>query len=122
MRFHIVVATYAIWLIAVVGVFYVAHGAVGNALQLAVICGVIPAACQMCLLGVDWRGLVAPTRLWLVLLFVILVSYLVNGLNPVTATTPSVSPGDAVIPAPWIPVVFTVNVVFILGIANLVAA
>jgi len=122
MRFHIVVATYAIWLIAVFGVFYVAHGADGNALQLTVICGVIPAACQMCLLGVDWRGLVAPTRLWLALLFVILLSYLVNALNPVTAPTPSAFANDVILGGAWTPIIYTVNVVFILAIASLVAA
>jgi O-antigen ligase len=122
MRFHIVVAAYAIWLVAVFGVFYLAHGADGNALQLTVICGLIPAGSQICLLGVDWRGLVAPARLWFALLFVILLSYLVNALNPATAPTPSVFPDDAIISGAWTPIVYTVNVVFILVIASLVAA
>lgn len=120
MRFHIVVAAYAVWLVAVFGVFYLAHGTDGSALQLTVVCGLIPAACQICLLGVDWRGLIAPTRLWFALLFVILASYLVNALDPQTAPTPSLN--DDVISAPWMPIVYTINTVFILGIATLVAA
>lgn len=49
MRFRIVVAAYALWLMAIFGVFYAVHGDNENALQLAVIGGVIrPSARYSC--------------------------------------------------------------------------
>jgi O-antigen ligase len=119
MRFRIVVWAYAIWLFAIFDVFYLVQGNDENALQIVVACGVIPAACQLLLLGLDWRGLIAPMRIWLALLLVILVSYVANGMNPQTA--PSGSDG-LTIPAAWTPLVYTLNTVFILGIATFVGA
>jgi hypothetical protein len=119
MRFRIVAWAYAVWLFAIFDVFYLVQGTNENALQLVVACGVIPAACQLCLLGLDWRGLIAPMRIWLALLLVILLSYVSNGMNPQTA--PSGSEG-LTIPAAWTPIVYTLNTVFILGIATFVGA
>jgi O-antigen ligase len=118
MRFHCVVAAYAFWLMAVFGVFYLAHGNDENALQLTVMCGAIPAGCQILLLGVDWRGLVAPVKIWLALLLVILLSYSVNAMDPRTA--PSAA-GEGAIPAAWTPIVYTLNAFFIMVIGTLVA-
>jgi len=119
MRLNIVAALYAFWLVAIFGVFYLVHGRDENALQLAVMVGAIPAFCQIFLLGVDWRGLVAPMKIWLALLLVILVSYVVNDMDPRTA--PSATEGLA-IPAAWTPIIYTINAVFIMAIGTLVAA
>src|SRR5258708_3797763 len=118
MRFRIVVAAYAIWLFAIFWVFYLVHGKDENALQLTVMCGAIPAACQIFLLGIDWRGLVAPMKIWLALLLVILLSYFVNAMDARTAPTAS---EGLFIPAAWTPLVYTLNAVFIMGIGTLVA-
>lgn len=119
MRLHIVAAVYAIWLVAIFGVFYLGHGRDENSLQLAVMAGGIPALCQIFLLGIDWRGLVAPMKIWLALLLVILVSYVVNDMDPRTA--PSANEGLA-IPAAWTPIIYTMNAIFIMVIGTLVAA
>lgn len=117
MRFHTVAAAYALWLVGVWVAFYLAHGNDESALQFILICGMIPAVCQIFLLGVDWRGLVAPAKIWLALLLVILLSYVVNGMDARTAPSGS----GTVIPAAWTPIVYTINTVFILVIATLVA-
>src|SRR3954453_22522434 len=78
MRFHSVVAGYALWILSTFVVFYLVHGKSETALQLAVLCGAIPAALQILFLGVDLRGLVAPVKIWLALLAVILFSYFIN--------------------------------------------
>jgi O-antigen ligase len=118
MRFKTVVAAYTLWITAIFGVFYLAHGADENSLQVVVMCGVIPAGCQLLLLGIDWRGLVAPMKIWLALMTVILLSYLVNAMDPQTAPNGA---NVSVIPVAWTPIVYTLNVVFILGIGTLVA-
>lgn len=113
MRFHSVVAAYAVWILGIFIVFYLFHGKNDNALQLVVMGGAIPALGQIFLLGFDGRGLVAQARIWLALLLVILLSYLANMTNPRTAP---VDAGDA-----WMPIIFTLNVIFILGVGTLVA-
>lgn len=118
LRFRMVAAAYAIWLLGVWLVFYLVHGRDENAQQLVVMGGAIPALLQLFLLGVDWRGLVAPTKIWLALLFVILLSYVVNAMDPRTAPTAT---NGTVIPPSWIPVVYTMNTAFITAIATLVA-
>jgi O-antigen ligase len=118
MRLHTVVAAYALWILAIVIVFYLVQGDNENALQLVVMCGAIPALCQIFLLGIDWRGLVAPVKLWLVFVLVVLLSYLLNGTDPRTAPTDI---GQGVIPPAWTPIVFTLNAVFILAVGTLVA-
>jgi O-antigen ligase len=118
MRLNILAGAYALWILGIFVVFYLAHGADNNALQIAVICGVIPAGCQILVLGVDWRGLVAPVKIWLALILVILLSYFVNALNPLTALGGG---AGTAIPVAWTPIVYTLNVVLILVIATLVA-
>jgi O-antigen ligase len=118
MRLHIVAVLYALWILGIFVVFYLVKGQNENALQLAVMCGAIPAACQVLLIGVDWRGLVAPVKLWLALLLVVLLSYLGNAIDPRTA--PSGTEGLSV-PDAWVPLIYTINLIFILGIATLVA-
>lgn len=118
MRLHALAAVYALWILGIFVTFYLTLAQDGNALQLAVMGGLIPAACQFFVVGVDWRGLVAPMKIWLILLLVILLSYVVNAMNPQTA--PSATEG-LTIPAAWMPIVYTLNTVLVLGIATLVA-
>lgn len=118
LRFQIVAAAYATWLLGVFVIFYLTFARDANALQFAVMCGVIPAVLQVCLLGIDWRGLVAPAKLWLVYLLVILLSYLWNVANPQTAPSGS---SDSLIPAAWTPLTYTVNAAFVMTIGTLVA-
>jgi hypothetical protein len=118
MRLHSVAAAYALWILGIFVVFYLAHAQNENALQVAVMCGAIPAGLQILLVGVDSRGLVAPMKIWLALLLVILLSYVVNAMNPQTA--PSANEG-LTIPAAWTPIVYTLNTVLLLGIGTLVA-
>jgi O-antigen ligase len=118
MRLYSVAAAYALWILGIFVVFYLVHAKDENALQLVVMCGAIPAGLQLVVLGVDWRGLTAPIKIWIALVLVILVSYLVNGMDPQTA--PSAVQG-LTIPAAWTPIVYTLNTVFVLGIATLVA-
>ena len=117
MRHHIVTAAYSIWLVSIFGVFYLVHARDENSLQLVVMCGAIPAGCQILLLGVDWRGLVAPAKMWLALLAVVLLSSFVNLINPRTAPIP----GDELGGGAWTPIIYAVNLIFILGIGTLVA-
>lgn len=117
-RLHAVATVYALWILGMFALFYFVHGKDENSLQLALICGAIPAACQVFLLGVDPRGLVAPVRMWLVLLVVILMSYLVGASDPRAARSDA---ADLLIPLAWIPIVFAINTVFVLAIATLVA-
>jgi O-antigen ligase len=118
MRFRSVVVAYTVWLWAIFGVFYLVHGNDGAALQVTVMLGAIPAVLQILLLGIDWRGLVAPAKLWLALLLVILLSYLVNVMDPVTAPS---GIDDLAIPAAWMPIIYTFNVLFILAVATVFA-
>jgi O-antigen ligase len=118
MRLQAVAAAYAAWLLGVFVVFYVTYPEVGNPLQVAVLCGAIPAAAQVLLLGIEWRGLVAPVKLWFAYLLVILLSYVWNVADPQTAPTV----GDVgVIPAAWTPLVYTLNAAFIVIIGTVVA-
>jgi O-antigen ligase len=117
LRSHWVAAAYASWLLAIFVVFYLVHALNETALQLVLVCGAIPAALQCFLLGIDWRGLVAPVKMWIILLLVILISYVVNVADPRTAPA---GVGLAISPA-WTPMVYTLNVVFITSIATLIA-
>jgi O-antigen ligase len=118
MRFHTVAAAYAVWLLAILIAFYLTHGQSEMAMQIALAAGAIPAALQLLLLGVDWRGLVAPAKMWLALLVIILFSYLVSNSNPETTTRPI---EGLPISSAWIPMVYTLNVIFMVVIAVLVA-
>jgi O-antigen ligase len=118
MRFLIVVAAYTLWLLAMFGVFYLVHGQDGNALQVTLMTGAIPAGCQLLLIGIDWRGLVALVKLWLLFLMVVLLSYLVNAVDPRLVAAPT---DDLAIPVAWTPIVYTLNAVFILMVATVVA-
>ena len=119
MRFHSVVVAYTVWLVALFGVYFVLHGvSAESSLQVVLMAGAIPVGLQLLLLGIDWRGLVAPVRMWLALLLIILVSYLANVTDPQTAPRPVAGLG---IPASWVPIVYTLNVVFILGIGTAIA-
>jgi hypothetical protein len=82
MRVHVVAAAYALWILGTFVVFY-AISRDENPLQLALMADVIPACCQLLLLGIDWCGLVAPTKIWLALLLIVLLSYVVNAMDPV---------------------------------------
>jgi O-antigen ligase len=116
-RLQIVAAAYAAWLLGVFVAFYATFPDV-NLLQVAVLCGAIPAACQVSLLGIEWRGLVAPVRLWLAYVLVILLSYLWNVANPQTAPS---GEDVAMIPAAWTPLTYTVNAAYIMVIGTVVA-
>lgn len=119
MRFRSVVIAYTLWLTANFGVLYLAHGkGYEQSLQVVLLCGVVPAGLQLLFLGVDWRGLVAPVKLWLVLMLVIVLSYLVNVMDPQFAPNSGAVDG---IPAAWGPIVYTLNTIFILAIGTLVA-
>ena len=117
MRLRAVAAAYALWLVATFAVLYLTHGGDGMGLQVAVMFGAVPAACQVLLLGIDWRGLVAPVKMWLAIVLVILLSYFVNVIDPRTAPAGT----GLAIPAAWTPIVYTLNVVYIVVIGTLVA-
>lgn len=118
-RVQSVAAAYGAWLVGIFVVFYLAHGREDSVLplQLILIAGVIPAALQLLLLKIDWRGLVAPVKIWVALLLVILLSYIVNGMDPRTAP----SGGGVIIPAAWTPMVYILDTVFVMWIATLVS-
>ncbi|HTT79647.1 MAG TPA: O-antigen ligase family protein [Stellaceae bacterium] len=119
MRFNVVVWAYTIWLIAMFGALYVTHSVnPATDLQLVLLCGVIPGGLQLLLLGIDWHGLVAPFKMWLAFLLIVLLSYLAGVTDPQLAPR---STGELAVPAAWLPIVYTLNVVFILGIGILVA-
>jgi O-antigen ligase len=121
MRLQGVAATYAVWILATFVVVWYAKeqpAASEYLLQLTLICGAIPVACQIIFLGVDWRGLVAPVKMWLLLLLAILLSYVASGMDPQTA--PDATGGSAVA-ADLVPLVYTIDTIFIMGIATLVA-
>src|SRR5215831_1820136 len=119
MRLNIVAAAYALWILGIFVAFYLVKDPDDvSVMQFLLMCGAIPAVCQVFLLGVDWHGLVAPVKLWLAFLLVILVSYDVSGMDPRFAPTAS---GGYVVPASWQPIVFTLNTIFIMGMATVVA-
>jgi O-antigen ligase len=118
MRFPLVVFAYVAWLMAMLVVYYLTHGQNETALQITLIGGVLPGLLQILVLGIDWRGLVAPMRIWLALVLVIVVSYVANALDPHLAPQPE---DNLAIPATWIPIVYTLNVVFIAAISTLIA-
>lgn len=117
-RFHSVVAAYALWILGVFVTFYLVSGQNGSALQISVLCGAIPALCQLLFLGIDWRGLVAPVKIWLVLLFIVLLSYVANGLDPLRQVPIG---GDLAVPQAWLPMVYVLNMAFILSIGTIAA-
>ena len=105
MVLRIVAASYGAWLFLINLVFYLAHGNDLNSLQYAVMLGCIPAALQFMLVGFDQRGISTPLKFSLALLVIVLLSYLAN-------------PGYIV---DWLPVIQTVNVIFLLSVAMLAA-
>ncbi len=119
MQFRTVVVAYVAWLMAILVVYYLTHGQNETALQLTLVGGVLPGLLQIFLLGIDWRGLVAPVRIWLALILVIVVSYIANVGDPRMAPRPEDS---LAIPAAWVPIVYTLNVVFIVAISTLIAS
>jgi len=78
MRLYTTAAAYALWLLAIEVIFYLAHGDNLGALEFAVGLGVVPAGLQILLLGLNPLGLAAPVQaaLWFVL--IVLVGYLTN--------------------------------------------
>jgi O-antigen ligase len=117
-RLRIVAGAYAAWVLGIWIVFWLGHSKDANSLQLAVISGILPAFLQIILLGADWRGLVAPVRIWLAFLLVMLLSYVASGFDPMRAP----SAGEGVIPAQWTPIVYILNTILLLAIGTLVAA
>ena len=79
MKRYVVAAFYAVWLVAVEFIFYWVRGHDPSSLQHVVMLGVIPPAVQFALLGLNPYGLVAPARLFIVFLLIVLFSYLSNG-------------------------------------------
>ncbi|HEV2547889.1 MAG TPA: O-antigen ligase family protein [Stellaceae bacterium] len=118
MRFHIVVVSYASWLLSILLVFYLSHGKGTTGMQIAFLCGLVPSALQLFLIGIDWRGLVAPVKMWLSLLLIILLGYVLSNFSAETATR-SLEAQD--VPPAWIPLVYTFDVAFMVGISTLVA-
>jgi len=118
MRFRIVVVAYTLWLIAIFGALYATHSKSQTALEFALLSGLIPVGLQLLLLGVDLRGLVAPAQMWLAFLLIILLSYLANATDPQLAPRAT---GELPVPAAWLPIVYTLNVVFALAIATVFA-
>lgn len=118
MRFHTVVAAYALWLMSILVAFYLTYGKSEVTMQITLVAGAIPVGLQLFLLGLDWHGLVAPVKMWLTLLLVVLLSYLASNFNALTATRAA---EDSPLPAAWIPIVYTVNVIFMALIAIAVA-
>jgi hypothetical protein len=116
-RLQITAGLYAAWLLGVFIAFYWTFPEIGL-LQVAVICGAIPAVAQVFLLGIDWRGLVAPVRIWLAYLLVILLGYVWNVMH---ADTAPFDQGASLIPAAWTPLTYAVNAAFIMAIGTLVA-
>jgi hypothetical protein len=116
LRLQAVAWAYASWLLGVFVVFYLTYPSV-NQLQFAVIGGAVPATFQVVLLGIDWRGLVAPVKIWLAYMLVILLSYLWNVAHPGTAPS---GESDTLIPAAWMPLTYTLNAAFIMAIGTLV--
>jgi O-antigen ligase len=114
----IVGTCYGAWLFLILLVFYMYKGENENALQVMVLAGSIPAAMQLFLLGFSTRGLSSPVRLAGGLLLAILLSYVSAAtdarLAPVTTDGPTV-------PLQWMPVVFTINTLYIFMLALLVA-
>ena len=101
----IVAVAYAFWLLIVFVVFWRVAGHDQNALQLSVALGIVPVALQFFLLGIDPRGLVAPAKLSLVLVLIVLLSYW--------------SAPDNV--AGWEPIFQVCNLIFVLSVATIVA-
>jgi O-antigen ligase len=98
-------AAYGGWLFLILAAFYHVSGHDENFLQYAVMLGVIPAGLQIMLLGFNSRGLAVPLFFSIAILLSVLISYLA-------------SPGYIV---DWTPVIYTVNVIFLLSLGILVA-
>jgi O-antigen ligase len=118
MRFWTVAGAYAVWLFAMEAVYYVLKESNETALQIAVLSGAIPAALQLLLLGLDTRGLATSTKISLLLLLAILLSYVANAVDASSAAIPSDAPA---IPTAWLPIVFTLNTAFIFVIGIVLA-
>jgi O-antigen ligase len=82
MRIKVVAVAYALWLLATEFLFYFYYSAGGGdditVLKIAVLFGVVPAAMQLLLLGINPYGMVTPVRVALCFLLIALVSYLGN--------------------------------------------
>jgi O-antigen ligase len=102
MKKTVVAAAYGAWLFLVIVVFYAFRGENENALQLVVLGGVLPVGLQLVLLGVDTRGLVAPTKISLAFTAIIVFSYFANAWD-------------------WMPIIYTINTVYIFVVAIIVA-
>lgn len=102
MRLWSVAAAYGLWLLALETIFYLVGGESPNALEYALLLGIIPALAQFVLLGVDPIGLAAPAKFSLALLLVVLLSYLGNVSG-------------------WTPVYYVCDLIFVLVISLMVA-
>jgi O-antigen ligase len=84
MRLNLVAVAYALWLLAtellyyVTGSYYANGGNDLTTLEVSVLLGLIPAAMQILFLGFSPHGLLAPVRMVLCFLLVVLVGYLGN--------------------------------------------
>jgi O-antigen ligase len=105
MSLRLVAALYGAWLFLIVLVFYAVGGKNENALQFAVMVGTVPTGIQLLSLGFDSRGLGGPTLFSLFILLTVLFSYLAN-IGYV---------------ANWTPVIYTINVIFLLSVGILIA-
>ncbi len=105
MSLRLVAVIYGAWLFLILLAFYVAGGKDEHLLQYAVIAGAVPAGIQLLALGFDSRGLALPLLFSLLILLSVLVSYLAD-VGYVTY---------------WMPVIYTINVIFLLVVGILVA-
>ncbi len=104
-RSWIVAIAYALWLFVAWLGFWQVGGNDQNAQQLALALGIIPAAMQFYLVGIDPLGLASPVKFSFVLVFVVLASYWNAPDNVVS----------------WQPVIQVCNLVFALTVAIMVA-
>lgn len=105
MLLRIVAVAYGAWLFLILLAFYAVSGHDEHLLQYAVMAGAVPAGLQLLLLGFDSRGLGAPLLLSLLIVLTVLASYLANIGNV----------------ADWMPMIYTMNVIFLLSISIMVA-
>jgi hypothetical protein len=120
LRFRVVVWAYAAWLMLDLLAFYAIAGKRPEFVeQIALLTGMVPMALQVALLGVDYHGLLAPFKMWFALLMVVLLSYVASDLDPATTTRPI--EGDPIIAAQWVPLAYTLNVMFLAVLGMLVA-
>lgn len=102
MKLWIVAAAYGLWLFGIEAVFYLVGGSDENALQFAVVAGIVPVLAQLLVLGFNPLGLAAPTKYSIVLVLVVLLSFLGHAYS-------------------WTPLIYVCDISFLLGIAIIFA-